>query len=133
MNIDDTSLMRNLEKLGLDMERRIGKKAAAAAASKYASQIRKRIPVSGNDDVVLKKSIRSQAVKKRNGQHLIASRVGIIGDARLYAHLFEYGRQSVRPYEGARLFTDALSEFTDDALSIMKEKVSSEIKKHARS
>jgi len=110
-------LQLKLDKIGLDMELKTGKKAVRAAATMYARDVKKRIPVSNDGNgTVLKHSIGVAAGKRKNKTGTIIAMAGIKGsgpgqDARRYAHIFEFGANKI-DYKGADVFR---STFQDNA------------------
>tara|TARA_R110000824_G_scaffold104355_5_gene247665 strand:- start:3270 stop:3677 length:408 start_codon:yes stop_codon:yes gene_type:complete len=120
-------LVKQLKKLDADLEKSIGDKAVAAGGRVYAKNVRKGIPVSGDGDaVVLKKSIAVKKAKRSKARGIIQYAVGVVGGARRYAHVFEFGSKYVT---GTRHFTRTLDTSKQEILDTMLKKLRDELKK----
>lgn len=130
--IDGKQLQRNLEKLSEKTEQNYVVSAVRAGAAYYAKTVRKKIPRSNNDDVVLKKSIKAKRIRTRKGSHYVRSIVGIKGDAKKYAHVFEFGRSDGAKYSGKKVFTDTLEQSKAEIFQAMKKKLAIRLARHGR-
>ncbi len=137
-SIDTRHLFKQLKKLDAELEKSIGDKAVNAGAKLYAKKMRKVIPlgtaerrknVSGKkatEDRHLKRSIMVQKAKRSKARKIIQYRVGIIGWARAYAHIYEFGSKYVT---GTRVFTKTLESSRTEILDAQNKKLRDELKK----
>ena len=120
-------LVKQLKKLDAELEKKIGDKAVAAGGRIYAKNVRKGIPLSNDgNDIRLKKSVAVKKAKRSKARGIIQYSVGIAGEARRYAHVWEFGSKYVT---GTRHFTKTLETSKQEILDIMLKKLRDELKK----
>lgn len=131
---DGKALQKRMLKLPEELERKIAKKSVRSAADRYARVVRRKVAVSGNDAVELKKSIKVVQPKGKFYKNFIRANVGIGGPkkdkpvaARQYAHVYEFG-STEKNIEGSFVFTDTFKEMTQEMLDIIADKIKMEIK-----
>ena len=122
----DKELLEKLRRIEAKVEKQISKKAVRAGGSEYAKLVRKQIPKDPTpDDVHLKKSI-AIATPKGRSKNDIRVQVGIKGQARYYAHVFEFGSKFVK---GTRIFTRTLESSAQQIFDRMATRLKFELDK----
>ena len=138
-SLNAADFLKAMDKLGSDVEFKIANKSVAAGAQLYAREVRKQIPLGSaamaakdaesSHDATLKKSIASKKMKGAKRRGIVKYQVGVVGWARAYAHVFEYGSKYQK---GTRVFTKTFENQFPQIIGKMAEVMEVEIKKHAR-
>lgn len=151
LNINSQGLINRLRELEADVERKIGDKAMSAGAREYAKLVRSQIPKGRRErrademtenrqgkevvnkdtqDRHLKRSIAVRKAKGAKRRGIIQFRVGIVGWARAYAHVYEFGSKHV---QGKRIFTKTFESNFKGIMDKIADVMRAEIAKHGRS
>lgn len=158
-SLESDDFLRQLNQLSEDIEKRVGDKAIAAGGREYRKLVRAQIPLGGRkrratdlkvnaddslqryksgrvkvnkdtEDLHLKNSIAVRKAKNSKKRGIIQYRVGIVGWARAYAHVYEFGSKY---HSGNKVFTRTFESQFNRIINKIADVMRKEIAKHGRS
>ena len=123
--------LAELKALNKDLQTKGKNQAARAGAVVYKKALEQALPTStaieDNDDVHLADSIAIRKMTKRASGGLARFNVGVIGAAKNYAHVYEFGSYKMR---GRRTFTKTLRSEGQAITDAMADKLTKVIKRY---